>query len=172
MIIDTSNYVDTPIHKKYQLLVNDLKPNGIILKTDTWNEVETKYPIEADYYLEIDEERVVKAKNIGFNAYQGDIRALPFEDEVFDTLIDLSTIDHIKDYEIALNEYSRVLKKGGKAIIVAWFGDIKPVMEYYGMQYWFNQKEFESKLPFNIIGKTTDLMFKDDEDLILYYLEK
>ncbi len=49
-----------------------------------------------------------------------DIRALPFKDNVFDTLLDISTCDHISLDELpnCLQDYWRVLRENGKLFMV------------------------------------------------------
>ena len=47
----------------------------------------------------------------------GDIRALPFPDEIFDFILCIQTIEHIPQYQTALRECSRVLRPGGTILI-------------------------------------------------------
>lgn len=49
--------------------------------------------------------------------HQGSLTKLPFEDNIFDTIICSEVIEHIADHESAIKELSRVLKKGGKLIL-------------------------------------------------------
>jgi SAM-dependent methyltransferase len=48
---------------------------------------------------------------------QGDIRSLPFADASFDFVYTMGTIEHVREYELAIREVSRVLKPGGIAVI-------------------------------------------------------
>lgn len=48
---------------------------------------------------------------------QADIRHIPFESDSFDFIYTMGTIEHIDEYQKALQEVWRVLKVGGKAII-------------------------------------------------------
>lgn len=103
-----------------------------ILKTDLFNETQN-LPIkggvigniEGDIYaIEINRKVVNKAIEMGFkNVYQGDIRNLPFSDNEFGVVIDLSTIDHVIEFEMVLSEYNRVLKVGGAVGIIYWSRD-------------------------------------------------
>jgi SAM-dependent methyltransferase len=64
---------------------------------------------------------------------QADARKLPFPDSSFDTVIEMNTFHHIENYEKAVAEAYRVLKKGGKFHIMdisRYFG--WPVLEWTG----------------------------------------
>lgn len=120
---------------------------------------------------------------------QWDIRSLEvFENEYFDTIIDLSTIDHIapKDVASVLDWYKRVLKKDGKILMVAWTGhpwdsvtidsDIQWEEWNSWNQYYFNRKwlEWELVKRFKINYQEDLFELKDWPDtnvLILYKLE-
>lgn len=89
---------------------------------------------------------------------QGDIRQLEFDDNYFDTIIDLSTIDHIapKDIPSVLDWYKRVLKKDWKILLVVRTGnpwdnvvidsDIEWTEWNSWNQYYFNKEWFEKEL--------------------------
>ena len=47
---------------------------------------------------------------------QGDVRALPYRDEVFDLAMTAHVLEHLVDPSVALNEMVRVLKPGGLLI--------------------------------------------------------
>lgn len=63
----------------------------------------------------------IKAKNLRRRCYfkTGDVRKLPYKDEMFDVIISNSTLDHFKKDNLlgALLELKRVLKKNGKLIL-------------------------------------------------------
>lgn len=48
---------------------------------------------------------------------QADIRGLPFASGSFDCVYTMGTIEHIEEYELAIREVRRVLKKGGTTVI-------------------------------------------------------
>ncbi len=48
---------------------------------------------------------------------QGDIRSLPFAAGAFDFVYTMGTIEHVREYELAVREVSRVLRPGGIAVI-------------------------------------------------------
>jgi len=68
------------------------------------------YHFEGDVRLDIFK---TKAANV-----VGDARMLPFPDGTFDTVLALSFLHHIPDYEKAVEEIMRVLKPKGK--VVGW----------------------------------------------------
>jgi SAM-dependent methyltransferase len=48
---------------------------------------------------------------------QADIRGLPFAESSFDFVYTMGTIEHVREYELAIREVRRVLKPGGTALI-------------------------------------------------------
>jgi len=49
---------------------------------------------------------------------QVDIQALPYDDESFDVVLCLHVLEHIPDDRLAMRELHRVLKPGGRAIVM------------------------------------------------------
>jgi ubiquinone/menaquinone biosynthesis C-methylase UbiE len=148
-----------------------------VLKTDTWNEIAMNLPIKADAYLELDSYRVQRALSSGYNTIQGDIRQIPFPDGEFGTVIDLSTIDHIPDYEKAIQEYHRVLKNGGIVLIVAWLSTWRlwpTEANWGGKQYYFKAGEFRDAVEkyFEIIREQDFPEFTGDKFLYGFSLKK
>ncbi len=129
-----------PIYKRYlkEALGLDRK-NNKILKADCSNEFHG-HPksgcfcltiggiaplMEAEVIcLEIDKELVKKTQVLypDMNIVMGDIRDIPFGDKVFDSVMDLSTLDHVpfEDAKTALKEYHRVLKDSGNMVLIVW----------------------------------------------------
>lgn len=79
-----------------------------------------------------------------------DSRALPFDDNVFEAAIVLSAFEHYRDPQRAAAELHRVLKPGGKLLIVTAF--MQPLHERprhfynctrYGLEEWFRAFEAE-----------------------------
>lgn len=148
------------IHEKYQQLSkeivamarSEMPGEPYILKTDCWNEAHTAQPIAHlfKHIICVDawDEKVDMARNLGFQVDRGNVTRLPYNDTNFDVLIDLSTIDHVKDYNLVLSEYQRVLKQGGYVLIVCWFNAVEefhnagnPMLD----QYFFKYDEFIAK---------------------------
>lgn len=59
-----------------------------------------------------------------FSATQGDSRSLPHPDGTFDVVLNLGSIEHIRDDgdAVAVREMARVLRPGGRAIVTVPFG--------------------------------------------------
>ena len=151
--------VSDPTHEKYLELAAEvvarLKPGSMVLKTDCWNEAVGNCPFDCEHetvFLEINSSRLAEARARfpQSNFVHGDIRQIPFAPEYFHAVIDLSTNDHVPDPERAFAEYHRVLKPGGRLLLVTWFADIQvepmELHEPSDRQYWFHPDEFLSAL--------------------------
>lgn len=135
--------------------------NPVILKTDAFNEAEG-YPenggiaacltdFERVDLLEYDIATMVKAKRVigqrdDVTFTRGDIRELPFKENTYDVVMDLSTLDHVEpsDVPTVLDEYKRVLKDTGILLLIAWYEVIKgpqPKEWRAENQYYFNEEE-------------------------------
>jgi len=115
----------------------------MVLKTDAYNERkdEPKGGIvrnlfmkpENCFLLEYDATVCAETRRLHseLQIVQGDIRRIPFRDEMFDAVLDLSTLDHIPmdDMPLALAGYARVLKEDGQLLLIFWCGDEKTVKE-------------------------------------------
>lgn len=97
--------------------------------------------------IEVDQLTIDRAseKFSGIDAQQGSVSNLPYENDTFDVVLDLSTIDHIEDYGSVLDEYRRVLKPHGMALIVVWLDDYNHTQEY-PIQFWFDAAEFSESV--------------------------
>jgi SAM-dependent methyltransferase len=65
----------------------------------------------------------------GLNAIGADMTSLPFHGECFDGVMAVASYHHLEtdgDRRKALHEMHRVLKKGGKAMIVVWAREQEP----------------------------------------------
>jgi ubiquinone/menaquinone biosynthesis C-methylase UbiE len=68
--------------------------------------------------IDVDSGQVELAnKRIGSIAMQADAASLPFEEESFDNVVEMCSLQHVKDYGKALREARRVLRKGGNFYI-------------------------------------------------------
>ena len=56
------------------------------------------------------------SKKCGF--IMGDCHQLPFESEVFDLIVSIGTLEHVVNYETAIMEMKRVLRRGGFAFLM------------------------------------------------------
>lgn len=110
----------------------------IVLKTDAYNEQWDHLPLpggiasnlkgtSAVHIVELNPNvaECAKSRNASLTIHVGDIRQLPFANESFDIVLDLSTLDHVppRDTGRVLNEYRRVMRPGGTLLLYAWCSD-------------------------------------------------
>ena len=69
--------------------------------------------------LDLSGSLLLEAQRIGVGVFlQGSATALPFSDATFDCVFSVEVIEHVPDVEKAVAEMARVLKKGGKIMII------------------------------------------------------
>lgn len=169
------------IYARYKQIATELSSDAkTILKTDAHNEayIEALVP-EGAHVIEINSNVVKDAKRAHpeLNIIQGDIRELPYEDKMFDLVMDFSTIDHIdrKGVEDALKEYKRTLKDDGKFFVVCWVasGDQRETRNDVVTQYVFARKWFEDSIKKHFeITDTETLLNQHNRTLEGYYCDK
>lgn len=75
-----------------------------------------------------------------------DIIDMPLDDESIDVVLCTEVLEHIADPIMALKEFSRIIKKGGKVIITAPFASLVHMAPYYYnsgfSRYWY-EKNFD-----------------------------
>jgi SAM-dependent methyltransferase len=155
--------------REIELIRNTIGPlqGKKVLKLDLWNEAWNTRILNwmasqgAEVYgLDISSVTTVRAfRNIQpldgiMHITQADIRLIPFEDNSFDFVYTMGTIEHIVEYNQALREVFRVLKVGAKAIIGVpynWDIFLRPVIVMvldvfrlypYGPEKAFSWREF------------------------------
>lgn len=74
---------------------------------------------------------LIRKRGLHANAWleQGDYENMPFEDETFDVVWSMESIEHATDVDQFLGESFRVLRPGGRMVIAATFlgkGDVSP----------------------------------------------
>lgn len=169
-----------PIHYRYLLIIKYLRITSPVAKTDLWNELNTDWPIPADFYVEFDETMVARATEKKLKAIHSSITSISLGDKSVSTIIDLSTIDHIEDPFPALQEYHRILKPGRKSgcLLVCWTGTRPPerMSVWHGWQYYFPEEDLVGKIyqaGFYIHDQGEfDGLGDDTSSLKLYYLRK
>jgi SAM-dependent methyltransferase len=101
-----------------------------ILKTDLWDEAKNTRILAwasrhgaTPYGIDISRPTVIQAATAfdsgdgRLRGAVGDVRELPFNDDTFDAIYSMGTIEHFDATEQAVAEMARVLKPGGRAII-------------------------------------------------------
>lgn len=77
------------------------------------------------------------------NIVKCDIINMPFNDESFDNILCTEVFEHIKNPILAVKEFSRVLRTGGKLILTAPFASLVHMAPYYYSsgfsQYWYKE---------------------------------
>jgi len=118
-----------------------------VLKTDLWTEgvdrrreilnhllSEIKGRRVNAYGMDISRDVCLQAKNNGTegNIVQGDIRSLPFRENFFDLILDLSTLDHLPLHQVpcVIRGYKRCLKREG--VLVLMFAPSGGLFELFG----------------------------------------
>ncbi len=76
------------------------------------------YPDKDIRGIDINRENIEICRTYDLPVSEGDILDLDITDESIDCCILSEVIEHIKDYDLALIEIKRILRKGGKLIIV------------------------------------------------------
>ncbi|MEW5761124.1 MAG: class I SAM-dependent methyltransferase [Candidatus Thermoplasmatota archaeon] len=90
-------------------------------------------------------------RNYGREYILGNCTTLPFKDDVFDVVISMETIEHIKDYKKFLSECRRVLKDSG--IFICSTPNKETSFPYRNDFNIFHLKEFYPEELFSIISK-------------------
>ena len=70
------------------------------------------------YQLDISPVALKKATQWNGKVFVGDAMNLPFRDEVFDAVLQVALLEHVSRPDHAISEAWRVLKKGGKLLIL------------------------------------------------------
>ena len=133
------NWFKTPIGsliKKFEvdLTMDMLKPSSgqYILDAGCGTGIFTEYFLDAGAKikgLDLSEPMLLKAaekfKDRNFSCLPGDITKLPFEDEIFDKAISVTSIEFIEEGKKAVDELFRVVKRGG-FVLVATLNSLSP----------------------------------------------
>ena len=70
------------------------------------------------YGVDMSPESVRVARQHGFEVEEGDCCALPYPNESFDVVFSIGVVEHFQATKKAIAEHIRVLRQGGKAIII------------------------------------------------------
>lgn len=101
-----------------------------LFKTDLWDEAKNTqilkwaaekgaevYGLDIAYSVVKDTQDLFRRSSLEHEIIVSDLRQIAFDDESFDYIYSMGTIEHFKEYRQALEEIYRVLRKGGRAII-------------------------------------------------------
>jgi len=167
--------------------------NPVVLKADASNEaLDLPFKCGIAGYLKGDiiclEKNPVVVEKARLNCpniriIKGSITKIPFNEGIFDVILDLSTIDHVhpEELEQAIIEYARVIKKEGTVFLVSWVtGNTKYKEDQRGFkkesannQYYHQHDEFNQLLiRFFKITKTEQVWQESDITLQAYWLKK
>lgn len=162
-----SYYIGNSYRRATQIGLKYVTSNRVnLLKTDLWNEgIEYQRDILGQYQdcenfnlYGMDISLVVcyyaKSRIKNLHAIQGDIRNLPFEDEFFDIILDLSTLDHIPEDKVpkVLQQYKRVLKKDSILVLIFWYSSFSVKFVYIrrkresDTQYYFSLESIKNEV--------------------------
>lgn len=101
-----------------------------VLKLDLWNEaINTRilhwvderaastFAMDLSHVVVSRAHRKARELESGIRVARADIRDVPFRSNSFDVVYTMGTIEHVEEYEHAIEEIFRVLKPGGRAVI-------------------------------------------------------
>lgn len=106
---------------KKALLNNSNKLNGILLDFGCGSKPYEKLFVSAKEYIGVDLKIEGREENHQYVDKFYDGKTIPYEDEIFDSLLSTEVLEHVFNIEEVLKEMNRVLKKGGKALITTPF---------------------------------------------------
>ncbi len=76
------------------------------------------YLYGVDVHKDIDKvELMLKNENVQVCLKEGDVLNLPYQNESFDCIISMSTLEHVVDTDKAISEIHRVLKHNGRLVL-------------------------------------------------------
>lgn len=82
-------------------------------------------------------------KQCGEIDYISDITEIPVEDQSFDVIICTEVLEHVLRPDLAIKEFSRILKSGGRLYLTAPFlvGTHRPPRHYYAgfSEFWYKE---------------------------------
>ncbi|MEY3288678.1 MAG: hypothetical protein RLZZ419_920 [Pseudomonadota bacterium] len=82
----------------------------------------------------------------GIKTMQGSLLNLPFTDDSFDRVFSVEALEHSVNPEVAIQELCRVLKKGGRMVIIDKNEKRKGALQIESWERWFSKEEVEAWL--------------------------
>lgn len=134
------------------IAVNIAGKESFKLKTDVFNEISKNHVSMLDIlmpnckFMDINNIYCEKMKRAhpDLDVFVGDIRKIDLLDKSLDMVLDLSTLDHVAEYDLALSEYSRVLKNGGILALACWVA--MEGSSHHDEQYIHNKSELDEAI--------------------------
>ncbi len=165
---------------KYYVSRSQEVARGVVLKTDTFNEcgkrdqcvpVVDKLEASEVHCVEIDGARaaICQEKFPQVKVHHADLLEVEFDAGKFDTILDISTIDHVYDWAGLLDRYVNWLKVGGTLLVIVWLAEKFDDMGVIGtdVQLIFEREKFtqELKKRFKIESMKDDLLHDEERTL-------
>jgi ubiquinone/menaquinone biosynthesis C-methylase UbiE len=107
-----------------------------------------QYPGAEIWGLDISEE-MLKSVPAGVHTRAGSMTALPFADSTFDFVYATESLEHAVAIELAVNEMCRVLKPGGRLLIIDKNAEHWGKLKTPEWERWFKREELEKLLARN-----------------------
>ena len=110
--------------KRDQLALNLVRPTDLTIvdigcgEGITLEKIHRLFPDKKVLGIDILPENIDICRQQGCNVKQGDVYNLPLSSESVDFVLLMEVIEHLEDYEIAIQEIHRVLVSGGRLVIV------------------------------------------------------
>ena len=104
-----------------------------------------RYPKAQLHALDL-AEAMLRCVPAGISASAGSLTALPFASESFDCAYATESLEHAVDIETAVAELCRVLKPGGRLVIIDKNAEHWGRLKTPEWEKWFHQKELERLL--------------------------
>jgi len=104
-----------------------------------------RYPTAEVHGLDISAE-MLKCVPAGIETREGIMTALPYPDQRFDCVYATESLEHAVEIETALREMCRVLKRGGRLVIIDKNADHFGRLKTPDWERWFKREELEKLL--------------------------
>jgi ubiquinone/menaquinone biosynthesis C-methylase UbiE len=84
----------------------------------TLEKLRKQFPENKILGIDLSLQKVTICRSFGLDAIQGDLSMMSIRDNMFDTCILSEVIEHLSQFEQVLGEIRRILKRGGRLIVV------------------------------------------------------